>query len=194
MKDDFILYLYSLPQTVFTIDELALFFPKIVPPLLRKRAHYFVKTNKLLRQRPGIYTKMEFDSMELANKLYAPSYISFQTVLQKEGMIFQPYETIFLASYLSREIKISGRSFHYHKLKNAILLNNEGMVSEKNYTLASKERAFLDTILFYKNYHIDNLNPLNWELVRHMVKIYANKTLERRVEEYYKLWKAHAYA
>jgi len=159
---------------------------------LRKRAHYFVKTNKLLRPRAGIYTKIEFDWLELGNKIYYPSYISFQTVLQKAGMIFQPYETIYVASYLSRSLSISGQIFHYRKLKNDILLNHEGIVREKNYSIASKERAFLDTILFYKNYHIDNLNPLNWELVNQMVKIYSNKTLEKRVHEYYKIFTSNA--
>lgn len=186
MRDDFILYLYSLPQTVFVIDELALFFPKISPPLLRKRAHYYVKTNKLLRPRPGVYTKMEFDFMELANKIYAPSYISFQTVLQKEGMIFQSYETIYLASYLSREITVSGHIFHYHKLKGDILFHQEGIVRENNYSIATKERAFLDMVYFYKNYHVDNVRPLDWELVRKLVTIYSSKMLEKRVEEYFK--------
>ncbi|OGG12705.1 hypothetical protein A2875_01650 [Candidatus Gottesmanbacteria bacterium RIFCSPHIGHO2_01_FULL_46_14] len=188
----FLPYLLNLPQTVFTLNELELLFPQIPAPLLRKRAHYFVKTNKLLRPRAGIYTKIEFDWLELGNKIYYPSYISFQTVLQKAGMIFQPYETIYVASYLSRSLSISGQIFHYRKLKNDILLNHEGIVREKNYSIASKERAFLDTILFYKNYHIDNLNPLNWELVNQMVKIYSNKTLEKRVHEYYKIFTSNA--
>ncbi|MDP1743686.1 MAG: hypothetical protein Q8L51_02750 [Candidatus Amesbacteria bacterium] len=188
----FLTYLYSLPQTVFTVDELALFFPGVTTPLLRKRAHYFVKTNKLLRPRSGIYTKPKFDRLELANKIYSPSYISFQTVLQNAGMIFQPFETIYLASYLSRSISISGHIFQYRKLKNDILLNNTGIINDNGYSIASKERAFLDTILFYKNYHIDNLNPLNWETVNKIGKIYSNKTLLKRVNDYYKIYKSNA--
>ena len=38
----------------------------------------FFKTNQLLRPRAGIYTKIEFDWLELGNKIYSPSYISFQ--------------------------------------------------------------------------------------------------------------------
>ncbi|MBI5358035.1 hypothetical protein HZB69_00170 [Candidatus Amesbacteria bacterium] len=188
----FLTYLYSLPQTVFTVDELALFFPEITTPLLRKRAHYFVKTNKLLRPRAGIYTKPNFNWQELANKIYSPSYISFQTVLQKAGMIFQPYETIYLASYLSRSISISNHTLQYRKLKGDILLNNEGVVNENNYSIATKERAFLDTILFYKNYHIDNLDPLDWDLVNKLSKVYFNKSLEKRVNDYYKIYKSNA--
>ena len=188
----FLPYIFSLPQTVFTLNELELLFPQIPSPLLRKRAHYFVKTNQLLRPRAGIYTKIEFDWLELGNKIYSPSYISFQTVLQKAGLIFQPYETIYLASYLSRSLSISGQIFHYRKLRNDILLNHEGVSWEKNYSIASKERAFLDTILFYKNYHLDNLNPLNWELVNQISKIYSSKTLEKRLNEYYKIFKSNA--
>lgn len=188
----FLTYLYSLPQTVFTLNELELMFPQISPALIRRRAHYFVKTRKLLRLRNGVFTKPEFDWFELANKVYFPSYISFQTVLQKEGMIFQPYETIYLASYLSRSVSVIDHTFQYRKLKDDILLNHEGVIFEKNYAIASTERAFLDTILFYKNYHIDNLGPLNWEKVNKIVKIYANKTLEKRVKEYYQIYKDDA--
>jgi len=188
----FLSHLYSLPQTVFTLNELKLLFPKIPSHLLRKRAHYFVKTHKLLRLRVGVYTKPEFDWRELSNKIYFPSYISFQTVLQEAGMIFQPYETIYLASYLSRGLTASGQVFQYRKLKNNILLNQTGIVHQKNYAIATKERAFLDTILFYKDYHIDNLSPLNWELVNEISKIYSNKALEKRVSEYYKIYKANA--
>ena len=138
----FLPYIFSLPQTVFTLNELELLFPQIPSPLLRKRAHYFVKTNQLLRPRAGIYTKIEFDWLELGNKIYSPSYISFQTVLQKAGLIFQPYETIYLASYLSRSLSISGQIFHYRKLRDDILLNHEGVSWEKNYSIASKEHAF----------------------------------------------------
>lgn len=62
--------------------------------------------------------------LELANKIYTPSYISFEIVLVKEGIIFQKYQTIFAASYLSRRIKVGEQEIFYRKIKNEILLNN----------------------------------------------------------------------
>ncbi len=192
MEYNFILQLYSLPQSVFTLKELILMFPQISPPLLRKRAHYYVKTGKLVRPRSGIYVKPQFNSLELANKIYSPSYISFETVLQEEGLIFQPYDTIYLAAYLSRQITISGQSFHYRKLKSEILISHQGINFEHHYFIASKERAFLDSVLLYKNYHFDNLNPLDWTQVNQLLKIYANKALTKRINQYHEEFKANA--
>jgi len=46
------------------------------------------------------------------------------------------------------------------------------------------ERAFLDTLYLYKNYHFDNLSPINWKKVFEILPIYRNKALEKRVKNY----------
>lgn len=179
-----VLDLYKLPQTVFTLKELALLFPNLDISLIRRRAHYYVQTGQLLRPRPGVFTKLQFEPLELANKIYSPSYISFETVLQKEGLIFQPYTTIFLASYLSRTIVVAGHTFHYRKIKSDILLNQDGVVPEQNYSIASKERAFLDTVFLDKDRYFDHLDSLDWKKVYQLAKIYNSKSLIKRLKSY----------
>lgn len=179
-----VLDLYKLPQTVFTLKELSLLFPNLNTSLIRRRAHYYVQTGQLLRPRPGVFTKPVFEPFELANKIYSPSYISFETVLQKEGIIFQPYTTIFLASYLSRIIKVSGLTFHYRKIKSDILLDSTGIITEKNYSIASKERAFLDTVFLDKDRYFDHLDSIDWKIASQLVKKYASKSLAKRLKSY----------
>lgn len=188
MIKDLILGLYKEPQTVFSLKEISLLFPEISPPNLKRRLHYFVKVGKINRVRRGIYTKEKYDLKELANKLYAPSYISFETVLQEEGMIFQYYKSTYLASYLSRDVAIKSFKFVYRKIKSEILLNREGVEERENYFIATTERAFLDTVFLFKDYYFDNLGSLDWEKVARIKKIYKSKTLEKRVKEYYKIY------
>lgn len=186
---NFIVRLYQLPQTVFTFQEIALLFPEISNQSLKDKLSHAVKTHKLLRLRKGIFAKESFNHLELANKVYTPSYISLETVLKKEALIFQDYKTIFASSYLTRKLNVSGVDIYYRKLKYEVLLNNFGIINEKNYTIASKERAFLDAIFFYKDYHFDNLTSLDWNKVKEMKKIYESKILESRVENYYEIFK-----
>lgn len=189
MDKDFILTLYSKPQTVFTLDEISLYFPDTPYVDLRSKVRYFANVGKLKRLRQGVYAKIEYNPFELANKLYKPSYISFETVLARGGVVFQYYETIFLASYLTRGIAVDGVGIQYRQIKGEVLTNPEGIEQKESYFIATLERAFLDAVYLYKNYHFDNLGTINWEKVDELKKIYNSKAFERRVEEYRLIYK-----
>ncbi len=186
---DLILQLYSKPQTVFQIEEVAQLFPEIIPGNLRRRLHYFVKVGKLKNPRRGIYTKNEYEPLELANKIFVPSYISFETVLLKEGVVFQYYETIFVASYLSRDITIDGHKISYRQIGDPALSNRSGIEEKNGYFIASKERAFLDAVFLYKNYYFDNLSGLKWDKIFQLLPIYDSQALDKRVKSYCKNYK-----
>jgi len=189
MDKDIIFELYRRKATVFTLKEITLLFPNLTYKTILNKLIYAIKTNRLKKIRKGIYAKDRFNFLEVANKLYTPSYISFETVLQKEGIVFQVYKTVFVASYLTRNIKLKENEIFYRKLINEVLLNSNGVEKINNYFVATKERAFLDAIFLYKNYHFDNLKPLDWEKITELKKIYQSKTLEKRVDEYYQIFK-----
>jgi len=75
------------------------------------------------------------------------------------------------------------------KDKNDILINPLGIQKSRNYHIASKERAFLDTIYLNPSYHFDNLSSIDWGKCFEMVSIYDNKAMERRLYSYYQLAK-----
>lgn len=189
MNNDIILTLYSQPQTVFTLDEISLFFPKVSYKDLRSRIRYFTNAGKLKRVHQGIYAKNEYNPLEFANKLYKPSYISLETVLAKGNVVFQYYETIFAVSYLTRIITVKDMTIQYRQIKKSVLTNSEGIEQKQGYFIATLERAFLDAVFIYKNYYFDNLGSLDWEKVHKLKKIYKSKVFEKRVEEYYKHYK-----
>jgi hypothetical protein len=189
MKNKIILSLYKKPETVFTLQEIAMLFPDIPYDNLKKRMSYYAKSGAISKPSRGIYAKDQFNVLELANKLYTPSYVSLETVLRKAGVTFQYYESVFAVSYLSRTLEVAGYTIVYRRMRKDILVNKRGIEKDGNVVTASPERAFLDAVYLYKNYHFDNLSPLDWERVMDLKSIYASRVFARRVDEYYQIYK-----
>lgn len=186
---DIIFELYQKNGTVFTFNEISLYFPQIKKQSLKDRLKYAVKKQKILRLRKGIYAKKLYHPFELATKIYKPSYISLETVLQINGVIFQESSLITVVSYVSRKVNVDKNSLVFRKIKDGILINKKGITLKDNYFIAEKERAFLDAVFLYKDFHFDNLKPLNWEIVFDFLDIYQSKALKKRVNDYYQIFK-----
>ena len=95
-----------------------------------------------------------YNPQDLARSIYIPSYISFETVLRENGVIFQHYNTVFVAFKWSKELRIDKNIFSFRKLKDTLLFNSSGIIHKDNYTIASPERAFLDMIYLFPNYFL----------------------------------------
>lgn len=174
-------------NTVFTFKDIFLLWGDTDVNAVKTRVHYYVKKGELYPIRRGIYGKdKNYEKLELATKIFTPSYISFETVLGKAGITFQFYGKIFIASYLAREIIADSQAYAYKKIKDKILTNPAGIEKRENYSIASPERAFLDVMYLYKNYYFDNLSPLNWDKVYEVLPIYGvNYQMEKRIKEYH---------
>ena len=188
MPSNLILELYKSPSTVFTIEEISMLFPELKKETLKSRLNYYTKQKQILSPRHGIYAKSNFNTFELANKIYSPSYISFETILAQHGVTFQNYNNIFVASYLTREIKVGELKINYIRMNMQILTNPLG-IDNNLFNSAGVERAFLDTIYYYKDYYFDNLQPINWEKVKEMQSIYPTQKFKNIVESYYQEYK-----
>ena len=189
MKNELIIELYKKPQTVFTLKDVSLLFPEIPYNNLKERMSYFAKSGSIKKLSRSMYVKDQYNVFELANKLYTPSYISLETVLQKAGVTFQYYETIFAVSYLTRTVTIADHTIEYRRIKKDILFNKQGIEEQENVVIASPERAFLDAVFLYKNYHFDNLSGLNWDKIMELKNLYESKIFNKRIEEYYQIYK-----
>lgn len=190
MRKANILNILKTNKTVFSFKDIILASDEDNPALLRRRLHYYTKHNQLYSIRRGLYSKdKNYNRLELATKIFTPSYVSFETVLAKAGIIFQHYSQIFVASYQSKEIDCDGQAFVFKKMKDNILTDNAGVENKDNYWIATKERAFLDTTYLNKEYHFDNLSPLDWDKVFAILLIYSNKQMAKRVNKYYQDFK-----
>lgn len=174
-------------KTVFTSKDLALIWQEPLTAKTWVRIQYYIRKGDLFRVRNGIYTKKEdYNRLELATRIYAPSYVSFETVLVKEGLIFQYYENISVASYLDREVTVDHQIYTFRKVKTKVLVNSVGVDHSDETSIATKERAFLDILYVNSDYHFDNLGGLQWEKVFELLPIYGIKRLEKQVNTIYK--------
>ena len=98
----------------FEVENAFPFLSKYKDPL--KALSQLVKSGHLIRLRRGLYAfSSNFDRLSAAGKIYAPSYVSFETALSYYGMIPERVETIMSVtdkrssnrSYIIKYIKIS---------------------------------------------------------------------------------------
>ena len=180
-KGDYLSSILRSDKTIFPLEDIALLWHETLTNASRVRLNYFVKKGALVHLRKGLYSKdQNYDHLELATRILTPSYVSFETVLAKEGLIFQYYQPIFVASYVTREIIIRQQSFSFRKIKNDILINSAGIRHIDHTSIASPERAFLDMLYVNPDYHFDNLRSLNWDLVFEILPVYHNHRLSKQ--------------
>ncbi len=191
-KGEYLDILLRSKKTIFSTKDVALLWSSTNISAAKVRLSYYTKKGQLIRLRKGVYAKdRNYNRYELATKILKPSYVSFETVLGASGMTFQYYSQIFVASYVKRDITCDGQLYSFRTIKNSVLINPKGIDQDREYSIASKERAFLDTIYRSKDYHFDNLSPLNWDKVFELLQIYENKKMEKKVKEYYKYYKSN---
>jgi hypothetical protein len=174
------------PWTVFTFQDICLLWGTTDAKAAIEMVNYYVRTGGLYRIRRGVYAKdANYDALELASRIFTPAYVSFETVLVRSGINFQHYGQIFVASYLTREITVDKRTYRFRKIKESVLIEPAGIDRDNGRSMATPERAFLDTIYIQKDYHFDNLGGLDWDKVFQLLPMYRNQRMVAKVDEFY---------
>ncbi|MBU1719233.1 MAG: hypothetical protein KKA07_09180 [Bacteroidetes bacterium] len=185
-NDSFVITLFQDWRTVFELNEVAMLLHETNFANLKQKLHYYVHIGVLGNPRRGIYVKKNYNPEEIACKLFKPSYLSLEYVLQQSGIIFQYTNHLTMVSYLSRRLEISGHHLLFRKIKNEILLNTEGIIRDRvGVNIASPERAFLDTLYLNKEFYADNVSSLNKEFISKLLPLYNSTALRRRVEKHF---------
>lgn len=186
-KGNYLTTILRSDKTVFTFKDLALLWQDSGSSATRVRINYYVKKGELYHIRKGFYAKnKDYSKLELATRIFTPSYLSFETVLARDGLVFQYYEQIFAASYITRQITIDNQVYSYKKIKDTVLINSIGIEHADEMSTATKERAFLDTLYVNNDYFFDNLS-LDWDKVFLILPIYDNKRMAKKVNKIYKM-------
>jgi len=184
--DNLIAKLYESPKTILTTKDIALIWEETNAVNLTSKIKYYAKEGSLIRLTRGVFAKnKEYEVKELATSIYTPSYISFETVLREAGVIFQHHDSVFVAGPYPTTKKIGEHTITFRKLKDSVLYNALGVKNEKNYSIATPERAFLDTIYLSPKFYFDNLRSINWEICFKLVNMYANKQSIQRLKRYH---------
>jgi len=113
------------------------------------------------------------DLFNLANLLYSPSYISFETALNFYGILSQfPYELSSATSRKTAEKKINDQQYSYTHLKPDLFF---GFVKKNGILIANPEKALLDQIyLAQKGFKKINLEEYDFSTIK-----------KGRLKEYY---------
>ncbi|MEK9134958.1 MAG: type IV toxin-antitoxin system AbiEi family antitoxin domain-containing protein [Patescibacteria group bacterium] len=189
-KGDYLDILLRSKKTIFSVKDVILLWGGAKAGTAQVRLNYYTRKGKLVRLRRGLYAKdKNYDKYELAANILRPSYVSFETVLGPAGITFQHYSQIFVASYVKRDVACGGQTFSFRTIKKNVLINPKGIDQSGEYSIATKERAFLDTIYRSKEYYFDNLSPLDWDKIFEILPIYENKKIEKKIKKYYEYYK-----
>lgn len=91
-----------------------------------------------------ILNKYSGSDFSLANFIYEPSYISFESALNHYGILSQfPYEVTSATLKQTKSKEFNGKLYNFYRLKKELFW---GYQKEENYLIAEKEKALLDQI------------------------------------------------
>jgi len=173
------------PQKIFTVDDLAIMWQISDRRKLAEVIKYYLRVKRLFRVFRGVYAlDQNYSEQELAVNLFPPAYISYITALGIHGISFQYYDSIHVMATASKTITLPlGKKIIFHQLKDEILFDETGLITEQNYLIASPERTICDTLYLQPTYVFDRLSGVNIQNLREVVAIYRNQALTKRVEK-----------
>jgi len=108
----------------------------------------------------------KLDPVELGTvALHHYSYLSCETILAKNGIIFQKIEPFTFCSAKNRRIKIGDYSYLSRQLADKYLFHKSGVVNTGRHLEATSDRAIADMLYFNPRYHFDNAQNIDWDQV-----------------------------
>lgn len=160
---------------------------------------WFIKTHTkkglFVKIRSGLYMLADYPANHylLANRLYQPSYISFDTALSFYGIIPETVYAITSATTkTTREFKADNVHFVYHKVKKEVYTGYKSIKYLDNTILiAEPEKALADYLYFvalgkrglhYERLDLKKIKKTN--LLRH-IKIFKLPKMVKLVKEIY---------
>lgn len=114
--------------------------------------HRYAKQGGLLKLRNGLYCLADRPppEMAIANRLYEPSYVSFEYALAYHHIIPETAYTITSATTRpTRTLTAAGKTFEYHRLKPSAFTGYEPVrMDGQTVLIATPEKALLDYLYF----------------------------------------------
>jgi len=175
----------------------------------RRRLHEWQKKDYIKKITKGFYIFTDIDLNEnitfnIANKIYAPSYISLETALNYYGII--PESTYLVTSISTRKtynFQTNLVSFSYNTIKPQAFFGYFINKNNNNFKMAYPEKAILDYLYLHPNIKeisdFDSLrfnkevitNILNKSKFTEYLNKFSNKSLNIRAKifmDFLKLW------
>ena len=134
----------------------------------------YVQKGVLIPVYKGLYSVIPISKIDPyalgVSVIHGFTYLSTETVLANNGIIFQTiYPYTFIAG-LSKKTRIKDYIFLFRRMKPEYLHNMAGISNQNGVLIASPERAVADMLYFNKKYHFDSSDKIDWKRVRAIQK------------------------
>ncbi len=147
-------------KRIFKTSDLALIWDISNRNSLLKTIERYIDRGIFFRIYKGLYSTLPLDSLqdyEIGCAIGGPfSYISAETILSKNGIMFQDVKKITLFGKKQKEIEINNKIYLCRYLNDKFLLNRIGIVDENGYAYATSERALADIRYINSKFFVDN--------------------------------------
>lgn len=165
-------------KTIFRYDNISLLLWTENTNTLKSYFQRATKSHLLEKIASGIYGLYQYDILELAASLRNKSYVSLETVLQREWIVQQVNpDSISLISDNTINKTIAGKEIKFYKIKDEILLNPLGISYTGKYMIASRERAICDMIYLFWEFSSGTLSNIDFEKLERIAALYNKTTI-----------------
>jgi len=162
----------------------------------KKAIYRYKKAGIFTEAKKGLYflTQNSPPEFEIANRIYCPSYVSFETALSFYGVIPESiYEVISTTPKISRNFIINDLVFSYKKIKRDYFF---GYITEKvqgrTILIAEPEKALLDYLYFValkrRSFTYERINlqkKIKKQKLFKYARIFNNKNLLKLLKSLY---------
>ncbi len=169
IKDQKIKKLLQSSRKLYHTQDLAVLWAMDNPNTLYTTIKRYVKRGLLNKIHKGFYSTAplkEIDPIRLGLVgIHRYGYLGTESILVKQGLIFQDTQYITLISNISKRFEILGHKYLVRKMRDKYLHNEAGIIVQDGIKFASAERAVADMLYFNSNYHFDAKDIINWKKV-----------------------------
>lgn len=161
-------------KKTFHASDLALLWEINNKNTLKRTLKRFVDRGVLKRIHKGFYSTTnvsDIDPYDLGfSYLNTYSYVSLETILAREGIIFQDIKYITFVSSKSSKFNIGSVRYSSRQMKDEFLNNTVGIKKVGDHFEATLERAVADVIYYNSKYHLDNKDIIDFEKAKEIQK------------------------
>ena len=169
IKQNRFLSIAKIGLTVFHTDDLARIWEINNRNTLLISLKRYVDSGLIYRLYRGFYSikpVAELEPLSLgAQAINDYCYLSGETVLAKQGIIFQQLSHFTFIGKKTKRFRIGDYKYYCRRLKDEFLYNDVGVDKAGKFNLATPERAVADILYFNPKYHFDNSAAINWQEV-----------------------------
>lgn len=133
----------KIERNFFNINDVFKFFPDEKATTIRTQLYRLTKKRTIVLIKRGLYCfdKSKIDELDLAEKLYSPSYVSLETALNYYAIIPDiPMTVNCVTPTTTKKINTALGNFYYQKIDSKLFFG----FSQTPFNIAHKEKALLD--------------------------------------------------